>query len=203
MMIRLGVLVMLALLAGCGGGDDHDAAETETATPSAALDGPSNEPVAYDEARLARSAEGRFEAVWPSGCAGLRTRTIPSPTAPNGYAVVDLTCERDGDENRGTRVTVYDEMNDGSLPTPAAVTATIGELLSNLGVEIRKQRAIVRNGREGVAAFCGELNGPRQVWIEGFIDRGRVLVVMAWDVDDGLYTNPEIKQFFASVGLTD
>ncbi len=200
MIRRLGLIVWLALFAGCGA---DDAAHEQTDAVDSLAVGPENEALAFNEAHLSASKEGRFEAVWPSGCAQLRTRTIPSSRNPGDFAVVDMTCQRDGDMNRGARVTVYNEMTDGGMPSPDAVTTTIGEIISSLGVEIRKQRPIERQGREGVAALCGEREGTRQVWIEGFIDQGRVLMVMAWGLDDGLYTDPEIKAFFDSVRLTD
>jgi hypothetical protein len=199
-MIRCLVLgTLLVLVAGCGG---EKAESQQSAAAEAANELPTSEALPNQEAQLAGSVEGNFEAFWPSGCARLRTRTINSATNPDAYAVVDVTCEREGDENRGARITLYNEMTGGGVASPEMVTRTIGELISSLGVQIRKQRPISRNGRDGVAAFCGETSGTRQVWIEGFIDEGRVLVIMAWGLDDSLYEDPEIKKFFSSVRLT-
>jgi hypothetical protein len=209
MMGRFTMIALLLVCAGCGA----DNAEQEQAAPAGnieidaqeqAADQPANESaVPYDAPHLMVSQEGRFEAVWPSGCATTRVRTRPSAVDPNGYSMADVTCKQDGERDRGTQVTVFFEMGDGGVPTPEAVTKIIGERIAMLGVDIRKQKAIIRNGREGVGVFCGERKGTRQVWIEGFIDRGRVLIMMAWGLDDGLYEDPEIKEFFSSVRWTD
>jgi len=208
----MGRFILIALLFACAGCGADNAEQDQApaagnieidAQEQAAAEPVNDSAVAYNAPHLMVSHEGRFEAMWPSGCATTRVRTRPSNIDPEGYAMADVTCQQGGERDRGTQVTVFFEIGDGDVPTPEAVTKIIGERIAMLGIDIRKQKAIIRNDREGVGVFCGERHGTRQVWIEGFIDRGRVLIMMAWGLDDGLYEDPEIKEFFASVRWTD
>ncbi len=200
------VLIAIALFAvGCGGSDEpaaDTAVESGDVGDAGQAPAPTQEAVDQVEAHHAASGDGRFEAVWPSGCARKRTRTVPSKRFPGSFALVEVTCERSGDADRGCKVTVYNELTDGGVPTPADVTRTFGEVIAGLGLEIRRQGPIERHGVTGVRAVCGEAAGPRQVWMEGFIIDGHVLMIMAWDIDDRLYGDPEISAFFESVVLT-
>lgn len=174
------------------------ASAQDAANPAAPADTTATEEARLLEtAFLAVSEEGRFEAIWPSGCGERRLRIMPSPRYEGRPYAVDVNCERA--ENVGARVTVYFETNSGEPPVPADVTATISKLIAKLGVEIWQQRAIRRGDREGVAVFCREPAGARHIWMEGFIRYDRVILAMAWGVGDGLYVEPEVVDFFRSL----
>jgi len=200
------ILLLVLALIGCGNG------ETERSEQALRRDGALEVPIVQasppqtaqplNAAHTGVSEEGRFEVRWPSGCAKLRTRRTLSKIHPDRTEAVELTCFRNGDENVGCKVTAYDETSSGGPVTPADVTATIGRTVETLGVEIWKQTPVASDGRQGVMAYCREVGGTRQLWIVGFIERGRVLIAMAWDVDDELYRDPDVIRFFQTVRST-
>ncbi len=202
---RLLILVLALTLVGCGGGEDNtetalrqgtfdvltasDSVLTQNATP-------------LNESYLDVSEEGNFEVRWPSGCAQKRIREMPSTINLGQNNAVDVTCFRNGNRDVGCRVTVYNETASGQPATPADVTGTVTQIVQKLGVEIWRQQPVVSSGREGVAVYCREPDGPRQVWIVGFIDQGRVMIAMAWDESEDLYNDPGVIRFMESLRST-
>lgn len=199
----LTTLALALLLAGCGGDDKAPPPPVADAPadpgPQAA---PTQNAVKTEHAFREENPEGRFSVFWPDGCGSMRQRELDSRFNPGTLASVEVTCRRDGDPDNGCQVIVYDETADGDPPTPEMVARTIGDYLGDLGVEIIDQTPIARDGTEGVAVFCREPDGPRRVWIQGFIDRGRVFLAIAWGPDDGLFTDPQVRRFFDSLENT-
>jgi len=150
----------------------------------------------------ATSDVGRFAAVWPSGCARLRTR-IRKIKGTDDPAVVDVSCRRGDQENRGCRVTVLMDFTADRPPTPQIVVDNIQKMISRLGLVVDHQTQLKRNGHDGVAVFCHEKGGQRTVWTEGYVVGLRAVIVQAWDVDSRLLQDKQIRQFFDSVVLLE
>jgi len=201
--IALAALAAAALLAaGCGGDDKAPAPRASASGGSPAASAPSQTAVPTELAFAEENPEGRFAVHWPDGCGSMRQRELDSRFNPGTYASVEVTCRRDGDPDHGCQVIVYDETANGDPPTPEMVAKTIGDYLGGLGVEVIEQAVIQRHGTEGVAVFCREPVGPRRVWVQGFIDRGRVFVAVAWGPSDDLFRDPQVRRFFDSLENT-
>ncbi len=149
----------------------------------------------------AASDAGRFEAVWPSGCSRLLTRVKKSPAGDP--IVVDVSCRRFGDENRGCRVTVLMDFTEDRPPTPDLVVKNIEDMIRRLNLTIEHQTPMTRNGHEGVAVFCRERGGQRMVWTEGYIVGLKIVLVQAWDTGPELLEDQQVKDFFASVVMLE
>ena len=194
-------MILLLLAAGCGGGDDAD----EQALPddAPATVSPDSQVTANQSDRHQVHEEGRFEAHWPSGCARLRTRTRSAADDPFHVLSLEVTCERVGLEETGCKVTVHMELPGGEIPTPENVTGGMAQSIATLGLEILQQDPIMRDGMEGVRAFCKERDGSRVVWLEGFLHNDMVLQTMAWGPDGRIYDDEGMVRFMRSVKLLD
>ncbi|MBK6899686.1 MAG: hypothetical protein IPH09_10570 [bacterium] len=201
--VALGLLLTMALLAGCGkkdgaaGGkrDSRGDAGADTAARNnnlMDLNTPSTKP----------HPEGEFVATWPSGCARIRTRTVPSSAGDGRDAVVRAECYRDGDASHGCSVSVWFERPDGGPLSVEDVTAAVARGIGDRRLQIVRQTPVRRDGMEGVLALCREEGGTRCAWYEGYLHRGRMLVVTAWSAQDDLFEDPETRDFFRSVTLT-
>ena len=205
MMYRLLILVLALTLVGCGGDEDNTEATVQqdmTEVAATSDSAPTQGATPLSESYLDVSEEGQFEVRWPSGCAQKRIREMPSTINPGQNTAVDVTCFRDGNRDVGCRVTAYNETESGQPATPADVTGTVTQIVQKLEVEVWRQQPVVSSGREGVAVSCREHNGPRHVWIVGFIDQGRVMIAMAWDESEDLYNDPGVIRFMESLHST-
>lgn len=210
--LLLPMLCSLFCLLGCGGGEDRPAereaalvvAETEAeAVGGVEFSGAGNSVTTTDDIGLTPHAEGHFLADWPSGTGRLRTRTVPSNSGAVENAIVRVDCTRDGDMLRGCSVTVWFEVPGGRVPGPDDVTLRLRNVIREHELEIVRQFPIRRDGMEGMTILCKHPTRNRCAWMEGFIDRGRILVVTAWDRDERLYGDPEIRKFVSSVVFSD
>ncbi len=147
------------------------------------------------------SDAGGFSAVWPSGCAKLLTRVRQTEAGEPG--VVDVTCRRFGDADRGCKVTVLKDFTPDRPPTPQIVVRNIEKLIRDLGLVVDHQSQITRHGHQGVAVFCHEKGGRRTLWVEGYVIGMQAVLVEAWDVDQRLLEDEQIKAFFDSVVLLE
>jgi len=203
-------LALLAFFAGCGGKDKQDRAATGAAgtadaggaTADTAPDVADNGLKPIETASKLANPDGEFIATWPSGCARIRTRAVPSSAGDGRDAVVRAECYREGDTSRGCSVSVWFERPDGGPLSVEDVTAAIARGISDRRLQIVRQTPVIRDGMEGVLALCRETGGTRCAWYEGYLHRGRMLVVTAWSEDDALFEDPEIRDFFRSVTLT-
>lgn len=200
------LLTLAVLLAGCAG---DDAAEQTAAAdaPGPQFELPTPAPIEQQttvtvDAFLDENPEGRFRVYWPSGCGSQRQRELDSRRNRGAVAAVEVSCRREGDPDSGCQVIAYDETTTGEPPTPEMVADSIGDYVSRLGVEIWRQVEINRRGEQGVAVFCREMTGRRQVWIQGFIEHDRVFIAVAWGPDESLYSDPEIRRFFDTLEST-
>ena len=203
-------LVFLALVVGCGGKDKQDRAATGgagtadagRATADTAPDVADNGLKPIETSSRLANPDGEFIATWPSGCARIRTRAVPSSAGDGRDAVVRAECYRDGDTSHGCSVSVWFERPDGGPLLVEDVTAAVARGISDRRLQIVRQTPVIRDGMEGVLALCREAGGTRCAWYEGYLHRGRMLVVTAWSDDDALFEDPEIRDFFRSVTLT-
>jgi hypothetical protein len=197
-------LLLLSVLAGCGGKDKQapvTAAGGKSIADSVPVGG-DNGLQPLTTASTMTHPEGEFTATWPSGCARIRTRTVPSSAGDGRDAVVRAECYRDGDAGHGCSVSVWFERPDGSPLSVDDVTTAVSRGIRDRRLQILRQTPIVRDGMEGVVAFCREDGGARCAWFEGYLHRGRMLVVTAWSEDEAMFQDPEIRAFFRSVVLT-
>ncbi len=208
------LLLALSVLAGCGGKEDRRTTGGDTTsdvnktsggsktTADTARDGDDNNLKSLETASTAAHPEGEFVATWPSGCARIRTRTVPSSAGDGRDAVVRAECYRDDDASHGCSVSVWFERPDGSPLSIEDVTAAVARGIGDRRLQIVRQTPVLRDGMEGVLALCREEGGTRCAWYEGYLHRGRMLVVTAWSEDGALFEDPEIRDFFRSVTLT-
>ena len=199
------ILMICVLAAGCGGRDDQaTTADTPAAGEATGAAADTNSDFVPDwSARLTTNEEAKFEAYWPSGCAKIRSRTMPSKTDPDRIIAVDVVCNRNLSEENGCKVSVYFETPDGGMASPGHVTRSIARTVAKLGLEILEQTPIESHGMQGVAAFCRESEGRRLVWMEGYLDKGRILQTMAWGPDGRIYEDEEIVRFMRSVKFVE
>lgn len=204
------LLALLAFCAGCGGKDKQDRAATgDAVTAEAGRATADTAPGVIDNGlkpietpSTLANPDGEFIATWPSGCARIRTRAVPSSAGDGRDAVVRAECYREGDTSHGCSVSVWFERPDGGPLTVEDVTAAVARGISDRRLQIVRQTPVIRDGMEGVLALCREAGGTRCAWYEGYLHRGRMLVVTAWSEDDALFEDPEIRDFFRSVTLT-
>lgn len=200
------LLAAALLLAGCGDDAppaDRTAAETAAPPSSGMLPAPTQQATPTETGFLDENPEGRFRVYWPDGCGAQRQRELDSRLNPGAVAAVEVSCQREGDPDHGCQVIAYNETATGEEPTPEMVARTIGDYIERIGAQVTRQTGIVRrDGVEGVAVFCRETGGPRRVWIQGFIDGGRVFLAIAWGPDDSLYADPQVRRFFDTLENT-
>ena len=207
--LAAGLLLCLAALAGCGGkGKEADkaigggtAGGGQNRVDTAPVGG-DNDLMPLQSASAMAHPEGEFVATWPSGCARIRTRAVPSSAGDGRDAVVRAECYRHDDATHGCSVSVWFERPDGSSLSVEDVTAAIARGIGDRRLQIVRQTPVIRDGMEGVLALCREEGGTRCAWYEGYLHRGRMLVVTAWSEEGDLFEDPEIRDFFRSVKLT-
>jgi hypothetical protein len=204
------ILALLTFFAGCGGKDKQDRTATgDAGTADAGRATADTAPAVVDNGlkpiettSTLANPDGEFIATWPSGCARIRTRAVPSSAGDGRDAVVRAECYREGDTSHGCSVSVWFERPDGGPLAVEDVTAAVARGISDRRLQVVRQTPVIRDGMEGVLALCREEGGARCAWYEGYLHRGRMLVVTAWSEDDALFEDPEIRDFFRSVTLT-
>ena len=158
------------------------------------------------------STDGDFRVVWPSGCGSLTTRTLG-----DGYADVDVFeseypvgvhCNRAGKEGAGCMVVVVynGKTADGSPAGPPEVVSRMTRQLQEYGAALVRQRPLVLQFAGGITAEGLEIHGAQQggagqVWLRGFLIGSDIYLLSAWDLEGGVWEDPEYHTFFNSFRL--
>ncbi|NTV04213.1 hypothetical protein HGA89_04760, partial [bacterium] len=135
--VACGLLLAMALLAGCGKKDGTDGGKRDGRGDAGAdTAARNNNLLALDTPSTMPHPEGEFVATWPSGCARIRTRTVPSSAGDGRDAVVRAECYRDGDAARGCSVSVWFERPDGGPLSVEDVTAAVARGIGDRRLQI-------------------------------------------------------------------
>jgi len=208
--VRVLSVVLLLLVAGCGGGADEeappvaDAGGTEAADPWVPVSETAGAPVTeFADAEAVTLPQGHFRVRWPANCVDVRTNLRRNETDPERYDVVSATGLVDGDSGCGFTVWAWLNEPDGAASTPELVMSRVSALIEERRLTIVNQSPVRRLGMEGVVAYCRQEDQGLVFWIEAYLSRGRTLLVAAWERGDYMFEDPEILRFFRSVEFID
>jgi hypothetical protein len=154
---------------------------------------------------------GDFQVMMPSGCAQVRIRYNEKDTfeeeapAIEDVKVVNVFCDRSGQTGSGCSVGVIFNLGDGQ-GGPAGEPELIKQIqkyLDQFGVEVLKQAQVARKfpqerNAQGMDLRCRAPESPGEVWIRGLLVQGDIYILVAWNEDGGLWSDPDIVGFFDS-----
>lgn len=209
--------LLLLTTAACGdGGTGSGQASSSQPAPVPATTPPSREtlPSQLDSVlaaqgihlnqagRLARHAAAGFEVFWPSGCGQLRSGE-PEIVDPDRRQEFQYACDRFDEQGRGCSIYVLQNGTDenGGPPSPPMVVEQVEAVLEHYGVRSQRQRPLEAPGIEGVEVQAVQPTGKGEVWVRGLLAGPNIYLLTAWNMDGGLFTDPETVDFFASFRL--
>lgn len=154
-----------------------------------------------------KSLEGRFQAVYPSGCARLQTKTSFRPGAQEEVTsgLVVVSCDRAGARNEGCAVAAKLGAAAGVKGKAAVdlVLKAVNAQLTNYGVQAFRQTPLHRDfGKrgaiEGIEILAQRPDGVGDVWIRGLLFGDDIYTMTAWKSAGGLWNDPAYARFFDS-----
>lgn len=149
------------------------------------------------------SREAGFSATFPAGCPRITSRSYPGGPGAGAPEIVRCFCDLADRPNEGVMVTAYLVLRDeqGGPPNPRNVTTLIEELTREFQLRVMRQGMVTRPDYQGVRAFCREMNGQGEMWIQGMLVGDRVFIMTAWRRGaDGL-DEAQATRFFESFRL--
>lgn len=164
-----------------------------------------------DAPYLFTSELGDFRVMMPGGCSEVRQRfnekePVEGETARiDDIQIVSVTCDRSGRPGNGCSVTAYLNLTDGQ-GGPAGepqMTEQVGKYLERFGVEVLKQAQVSREfpgarRAQGIDLRCRAPESAGEFWLRGLVVDGDIYVLVAWNEDGGLWSDPDIVAFFDS-----
>lgn len=174
------------------------------------------EVAAVNDPYLYTSDLGDFRVMMPSGCSEVRIRhsekddfaeedAVAEDAVAEDVQVVNVFCDRSGQTGSGCSVSVTFNLTDGKS-SPAGepeLTKQIQKYLDKFGVEVLKQAKVARKfpqerDAQGMDLRCRAPESPGEVWIRGLLVQGDIYVLVAWNDEGGLWSDPDIVAFFES-----
>jgi hypothetical protein len=165
---------------------------------------PSTNPFAYT------SPDEEFTVVFPSGCSKLVSRAN-EPDLYEGQRLDEtilvqfVTCDRYEEKGEGcsVRATLNWHDRQGNPGDPSLVIKQVEETLETFGVQVVNQNPVRKDfGKnrviEGVDVQAANPGHEGEVWIRGLLIGGDVFILTAWNLQGGLWNNPEYQAFFDS-----
>ena len=154
------------------------------------------------------SDKGEFKVTWPSGCGELTRRekvNDPDVDPFDEVFVYSVYCDQRGQHGVGCAVMAVFNLKDadGEPAGPQDVVKRLEEHMKLLGVNVEKQQPIRRampDGTvvEGLEIRAREPEGAGEAWMRGLLHQGDVFLLSAWNMEGGLFNDPEFLTFFNS-----
>jgi hypothetical protein len=208
------VLALAIFVAGCNG--DRDDAATGDGDQAVVVDesgdaddwAPVSESTSvphdeYADPDAVTYEDGLFRVRWPTNINQTRSRIIGDPKSDEGLEMVHAFASIKDDPECGYSVSVWFREPDGSAATPEKITQHLAHFVSENQLVITHQRPIRRLGMEGVALYCNDESTGILYWIETYLDKGRTLMIKAWDRGDHMFEDADVQRFFRSVEFID
>ncbi len=128
------------------------------------------------------SREAGFSAIFPAGCPKISTRSYPGGKGNAPPELVQCYCDLTDRPNEGVMVATYLVLRDerGGPPNPRNVTTLIEDLTRKFQLRVMRQGPVRRPDYDGVRAFCREINGQGEMWIQGMLVGDRVFIMTVW-----------------------
>jgi len=211
------VITLPAAASGLSNGLDHGLDNGPTSDParSPVTEAPKSpdkeEPMNLSVKPVTYQNEGGdFQIIFPAGCAKLVTRSN-EPDLFGGeqwdeiIQVNYVFCDRYQETGEGCSVTATFNLHseDGSIAGSEQVIPRVEAILAQYGAEVVSQKAIMKefgNGTmiEGVEVLARPGMGSGEVWVRGLLVEGDIYILTAWNIEGGVWKNPDYIAFFNS-----
>lgn len=182
-------------------------------TPKISSADSSNTATHITHAYTYRSARGNFKTMLPRGCGTVRENwSQPHPDADpvTAIEITHIFCDQWGKKGAGVSVSaIFNERKDDGTPAgPPEVMARVEEQLSRYHVKVVEQKPIRRareDGRvfEGLDVKAEDVEGQGRVWVRGLLQGADIYVLVGWNREGGLWTDPEFQAFFNEFDLLE
>jgi len=188
-------------------------AATVAQTGNPGISSPNQNLVPQNKPYLYTSNLGFFQVMMPGGCAQVHQRERGGPDDPFGppaagvqaVTIKMVTCDYNQEKGRGCAVTAIFDLKgkDGGDPGSDEVLSWVTNNLVQFRAVVRRQTPVAKDFPgglrvEGVDVQASQEKGKGEFWIRGLLCGTDIYILAAWNIDGGLWNDPDYQQFFNS-----